>query len=140
MCALCLYISRREAGFVRKLHRENVEKQYCSSFSRTILIEFIHFNNSDFYWIVSCLRFMATFQQCTHTVQLYQHPDRHLQMLIKLKYQLTLLISLSRNDVFEESTTMTNLTLELVTYPYLEYQLRIFGFPRKQGGVLNLHT
>lgn len=42
-----------------------------------------------------------------------------------MKAQLTLLISLSRNDVFEESTTMTNFTLELVTYPYLVDKLRI---------------
>lgn len=39
---------------------------------------------------------------------------------------LTLLISLSRNDVLEESTTITNFTLEFVTYPYLVHQLRTF--------------
>lgn len=38
--------------------------------------------------------------------------------------KLTLLISLSRNDVLEESTTITNFTLELVTYPYLVDGLR----------------
>lgn len=37
---------------------------------------------------------------------------------------LTLRISLSRRAVLEESTTMTNFTLELVTYPYLHGWLR----------------
>ena len=53
---------------------------------------------------------------------------------------LTLLISLSRNDVFEESTTITNFTFELVTYPYLFFQVKdvsvTFGlhfFPQSEG-------